>query len=165
MGLEAELSFAVTENLRIDTNIGLLDSEYKDAFITDPLDPPGTADVEVSGNQLVSAPEVTFSFSIVQDINLSKGDLTLRFDYRYTDDVFFTPFNRALESQDAYSNVGARIAYVSQQGNWGLSLWGKNLGNKEVKVGISSVPPWLGANQIGGVNKPRSYGLDLTYQF
>ena len=63
-GLESEFSFALSESLTMDFNFGLLSSEYKDSFVTDPLNTPGTPDVEVSGNQLVSAPDVTASVSV-----------------------------------------------------------------------------------------------------
>lgn len=165
-GVEAETAFLITEATTLDFNIGIMESEYRNSFVTDQLLPPGTPDADISGNRLVQAPDVTAAATLTHVFQPRVGDLTFRLDYRYVSKQFSTPFNRPLEQQKGYSDLGIRVTFEPRNfDNWGISFWGRNLTDEEVKLGITTVPPWLGANQIGGVNAPRHYGADLTYRF
>src|SRR5207342_2722602 len=74
-GLEVELTWAATDQLQLNANLGFLDTKY-----TDSKSPAVTLNTEFS-----AAPDETYAFGIQYDANLSKGgSLLWRADYIYT---------------------------------------------------------------------------------
>lgn len=73
--------------------------------------------------------------------------------------------------QDAYSLLNLRIGVGSESGNWRVSLFGRNLGNKAYYVAAAAQPlgglvSAGGAASAGGFfgwyGAPRTYGIELT---
>ena len=150
-------------NLELDFGVSLLDAEYDDYFTLDPNNiSAGVQDL--SGNKMIGAPEVTINFSAKYTAEIYDwGNLTLRSDYYYSDDVFFTQFENPKAMQGAYSVVNALISFEAMDKSWRSSLYGKNLNNETI---FSNV--FVGAGLYGEVailEPPRTYGIEFEFYF
>ena len=201
-GFEGEFYYQVTENFRIDSTIGLLNSELADqaplldtydqtggdpnlvvvkdagttqncvapvadvntlltagggafaglaAFLCTPNAPQASLGgatlnqfltgnglptfdgnvgnpVDVSGNKLPLAPEITFSVGAeyVFDINPS-WDLSVRGDFYHRGEVFTRIFNLEADRLDSFQNANAAIQLTNVDADWELELFVKNL--------------------------------------
>ncbi|MEL6860089.1 MAG: TonB-dependent receptor, partial [Pseudomonadota bacterium] len=201
-GFEGEFYYQVTENLRIDSTIGLLNSELADqaplldtydqtggdpslvvvkdagttqncvapiadvntlltagggafaglaAFLCTPdaaQDTLGGASlnqtlaasglptfdgsvgvpVDVSGNKLPLAPEITFSVGAEYVFDLSPSwDLSVRGDFYHRGEVFTRIFNLEADRVDSFQNANAAIQLTNVDADWELELFVKNL--------------------------------------
>ncbi|MCR9271394.1 MAG: TonB-dependent receptor [Hyphomonadaceae bacterium] len=202
LGFEGEFYYQVTENFRIDSTIGLLNSELADqdplldtydqtggdpslvvvkdagttqncvapiadvntlltagggafaglaAFLCTPNAPQATLGgatlnqfltlnglpnfdgnvgnpVDVSGNKLPLAPEVTFSIGAeyVFDVN-EDWDLSVRGDFYHRGEVFTRIFNLEADRIDSFQNANAAIQLTNDAADLELELFVKNL--------------------------------------
>ena len=88
-----------------------------------------TADLQVLTLQsrLVNTPKWSTNLGVQYGMNVGNGQLITRVDWSYTDDHYKDALNFPELRQDSFSLVDAFITYVSAQGNWEASLFGKNL--------------------------------------
>ena len=79
--------------------------------------------------------------------------------------LYWTPLNdskdRAEGIEDPYNLLDARISLAPANENWGVSIWGKNLANKDYR---NHVIAFLG-EEVSFFAPPRTYGVELTYNF
>jgi iron complex outermembrane receptor protein len=126
-GIEFELSYAATDQLLLQGNVGFLDTKY-----TDSQSPAVTLNTEFS-----RAPDETYNLGLQYDDDLSNGgSLVYRFDASYTGGYWRsnTPSLRrnaygvphSFEAGE-YWLVNARMAYTPPDGRYQLSLYGTNL--------------------------------------
>jgi len=114
MGIEWESTWLVTDAFRLYATLG-----YIDADVDDP-NPAAVAPL---------TPELTFSLSPEFNFPLGDGDITLRADYSFRDDMYGEPssdpgrFTR-IDSRDL---INFDITYRPTDGNWSISGYGKNV--------------------------------------
>ncbi|WP_160152764.1 TonB-dependent receptor [Microbulbifer sp. ALW1] len=168
-GLEAELTWLASDNLTINTSLGLLNAE----FTSYPnADANGS---DLSGNKLPSAPETSFNLGgqYYLPINSIGADLLLRLDYIYRDSFYNTAENeseRTLASGDTvhfgevedYQLVNARIGLQSQADTWNAALFVQNLTDEEYMV--ETRRDFLGTlRHFYGLE--RTAGIEVEYRF
>ncbi|NIB41005.1 TonB-dependent receptor [Pseudomaricurvus alkylphenolicus] len=160
-GFELEIVAAITDSLTFNANYGYLDAEY-DEFVLYGTDAKDTALFPYS-------PETTYSLGVNYNTPLPVGELNLRLDYSYVDDhvLYFDAPSAALTAVDDYSLLNARLTWsdikVGETGAFKLSIWGKNLTDEDYYInGVPNVQAGVGVNYLGN---PRTYGLDIAYQF
>lgn len=169
-GLEIEVLAALTDSLTLDGSLGLTDSEFDDQVID------GT---QLGGNQVQRTPDLTYSLGLSNEWGLANGSsLRLRLDLAYTDEIFYSAFNRQAgfdepggsDLAEDYFNVNARLLWYSQDDRWTVELSATNLtdeaqeGNVFRGIGFLDVPGGGGPEQIT-YNPPRQVGLRLGYRF
>ncbi|HKX98778.1 MAG TPA: TonB-dependent receptor [Steroidobacteraceae bacterium] len=121
VGVEWEGIWQVTEAFRIHSTLGYIDTSA-DEQVTDPDNPPPQAVAPLT-------PELTFSISPEYSFALGEGNLTLRADYSFRDDMYGEPsadpgrFTQ-IDSRDL---VNFDITYEPVDGNWSVSAYGKNV--------------------------------------
>ncbi len=128
-GLETELTWLATQKLKINFNLGLLDTGYK-TFLLDPTQSPVGP-----GSDFAQAPKQTYSVGFQHDARLKSGaGLTTRLDYnyvsgfqRYADPKYhpqYLGFPFRYEAGD-YGLVNARLQYVPKgDARWEVSaVW------------------------------------------
>ena len=120
---------------------------------------------DLSGNKLPNAPEYTAKLGINYETSIGSGDLRLRGEAYYQDEVFFTEWNRAAAYQDGYGLFNASVDYAFAGGNWMLSLWGRNLADEEVISNNIITAPLYNSVRVGSMLPPRTYGASVMYQF
>ena len=169
-GLEVELRAAVTDSLSLDASLGLTDSEFDEQIVSG---------VQLDGNQVQRTPDLTYSIGVSNEWSLEdNGFIRLRVDYSYTDEIFYTAFNRdggfadpgGSDLADDYDNVNARLFWYSMDEAWTVELSATNLLDEEQEgnvfrgIGFLDVAGGGGPEQIT-YNPPRQIGLRVGYRF
>ncbi len=164
-GIEAEFEAMLSERVNMFGSITLLDSEFKKypncpALVANPPIVGGSTDtkVDASGNETPLAPDFAYSFGASYTLPISQGDLRFAAMYSYNDGYYFDSVES--EEQPSYGLLNASINFQSNQ-NWGVELWGRNLGNQTHYR--SKLPSALAVLAVR--EAPRTYGVDLTYKF
>ncbi len=162
-GLELELNANLGSGVSVDFFATYLSAEYKEFFNGDYAN--GFAITDLSGNTLPNAPEYTAKLGINYETGLGEGDLRLRGEAYYQDEIYFTEWNRADAYQDGYGLLNASVDYAFAGGNWMLSLWGRNLSDEEVISNNIITAPLYNSVRVGSMLPPRTYGASVMYQF
>ena len=155
-GVEVEFRFAATDNLSFDGSYGYLDATYDQYTI----DLPPT---DFSGNTLNYAPENTAHIGVEYAMAMSDGDLIVRLDWSYRSDIYFDRANSALDTQEAYSLLNARLRYEAE--SYYVDFWGKNLGDETYVTGQLINPPFSCGCRTVNVGAPRTYGVTVGTRF
>ena len=160
-GGEIELRAKVTKDLELRGNVGVQRSKYVE-FVVHAVD--------VSGNQLALSPKVTMSGTVDWRVgDLFGGPFRVSADANYVAKQYFDPLNIERIAQGGYTVINARATLALGSSNqYSISLWGKNLGNKEY---VAYVLPTQQPSQGGlGLDytvpaEPRTYGVSATVHF
>jgi len=113
-GVEFEGTWAATDNFRLNATLG-----YIDVDVDDP-NPAAVAPL---------TPELTASFSPEFTIPAGSGEITLRADWSFRDDMYGEPSSdparfTLIESRDL---VNFDISYQPDDGDWTVGLYGRNV--------------------------------------
>jgi iron complex outermembrane receptor protein len=113
-GVEFEGTWAATDNFRLNATVG-----YIDADVDDP-NPNAVAPL---------TPEVTASLSPEFSFPVGNGEMTMRADWSFRDDMFGEPSSdpgrfTLIESRDL---INFDISYQPTDGDWTLGLYGRNV--------------------------------------
>lgn len=92
---------------------------------------------------------------------LAIGELTIRGESCFVDDVYFSPYNVDAVSQRSHNRHNAFITLDG--GDGALSAFGRNLTNKDV-IGTAAISTGL-TGFIGTLEPPRTYGVQLEWRF
>jgi len=159
MGLETELSFLLTDTLRVDLSYGYLDSEIK----------------QVEGDDanlyaLPNSPKNMFSGTIEWQVaQLPLGDLTFSFDYNWQDDSVTGVRRLVGISMDSYGVGGARLQLAGEdwmgKGNFSAAAWVKNIFDEEYYVDTFGSFNSIHANRVAAFGDPQTWGIDLEYRY
>jgi len=149
-GLEFDLNWQATNNLKLRVGVGWLDSEIDSAGL--------------SGNTLPNAPELQYTFIARYDRSLSNGyAVSGQVDYKYSDQMYKEATNNPLAQTDDYGVANARLTLTSPTGNWETSLWVKNMTDEEYLEHVFIVDFFGITADL--YNTPRVYGLTSSYNF
>lgn len=156
-GLDADfvLSPAALEGLTLNAGLGLLHTEIG-SFAS-------SSGVVPAGNRLPDAPEFSLNLGASYEFALS-GSVSARLalDGRYQSSAFKDALNDPVVAVDAYWVWNAR-ASILRKGDWDLSIWGKNLGNKRyVTQAVNQTVLGVGFRVYGA---PRTYGVSISKSF
>jgi iron complex outermembrane recepter protein len=163
-GAEWELYVLPTDSLSLDLAVSWLHSEYDDYMTADPAR-LALGVLDLSGNQLPQSPELTVNFGAEYVWTLQAGDLKVRGEYRWVDDVYFTAFNTATAYQEANDTANAFVSFDHAGGHWGASAFVRNLTDETVIATSTPGTTLVGAPAVGTLMPPRTYGVRLTYKF
>ncbi|MEM9397186.1 MAG: TonB-dependent receptor [Pseudomonadota bacterium] len=127
-GLEADINWLPSPNLRLVAGLSYLDSEYLDFEGAPGL--PGGAPQDLTGERRVFSPE--WQGSLAGDWTIPLTDRLEVFvggSVSWIDEqnIGATSNNNPQTIQDAYTLVNARIGVRSPSGDWELTLFGNNL--------------------------------------
>ena len=170
-GFELELSAVPTEGLTINAGLSYVDAEFDEFFVLtpDPNDPTGQDFIieDASDRPFARVPEWQANLSAQYEFDIgSIGSLRIRGDVAYKDDVFYTNDPTAatfdILHADSYTVYNAGITYLSPDGNWQVSAYGKNLGDEREINGGFSVDAF-GTTDVSTL-PPRMYFLTVRYR-
>jgi len=157
-GVEASVAFQASENLRLSANFGYVDATF-DSF---PNGGPGGADL--SGNDL-PAPDFTSAFTVDYGVPVAAlaGRLDWYGEYSYRGGYFSGANNDPVFERIGSRNlVNARFGYSHDSGNFGVSLWARNLFKEDFLN--TRGRDFLG-NQFVQRGEPRAYGIEVWHTF
>jgi iron complex outermembrane receptor protein len=152
-GFEAELTWAVTDNLLINASGSLIDAEYVD-FVT-------SAGVVFTGNRIQRSPENKFNLGFSYDFGQGALDraFSLKANYTHTGESFWTPNNTI--KQEAFGLFDASLRFQPPNADWNVTVWGKNLTDELYAVNAQA----FFGDLMNFYGAPRTYGVDLSYSF
>ena len=163
-GFEGEGVFAVGENTVLMASLGVIDPKY--TAIRFDLNNDGVIDAADKALKLPRAAELTYSLGFSHDWNLSGGGaISLRADYSYRDDAYYTDNNLGYLLDQEILNAG--LDFVSSSGKWVFSLYGQNLLDAVNHGGDTQLPNVIGPVPVGGTFSPltrgQTVGLEITF--
>jgi iron complex outermembrane receptor protein len=165
-GAELELRALLTENLSINIGIGLLSTEYDELSLTNPAT---SLPVDLSGNQLPSAPSVNMNIAVDYiAARGSWGELSMHINSQYVSKQWFSAYNDDYGYEgikaDGYMQSNARFTWSSLDESYDVSLWIKNIEeNNEPVYAINAQQTFMFDYYI--MPMPRHYGLDVNWRF
>lgn len=160
-GIELELVAMPLPGLMVDAAYGYLNKEFSKFVVSG-------SDVADSAGSV--APENTARLGVGYTFPVwGIGQLNTRIDATYTDEHGFTALNYKRVAADERTLLNARVTLSDIDvgaGDLRVSLWGKNLTNKEYRMygtdfGYNGALGYAG-NLYGEL---RSYGVDFIYEF
>jgi iron complex outermembrane receptor protein len=164
-GLEAEINYVVTDNLRFDLALGFLDAgldSIEGGSLNSGAD--NTSTTLTTANQMPYTPDWQIGLGINYSIDLSDGAyIRSRVDVNYTDDQFYTIENSPNNFQEAYTTVNANMTYVTAEEDWELTLGVKNLTDESYATTSRTSAD---AGSISrSISRPREVYLQARYLF
>jgi len=168
-GAEFEIWALPTENLSIKLGLGFLDTEFTELSLANEVTPDPTDEIDLSGNELISAPDLNVNLAIDYNIPVSWGRIHAHANANYQDDQFFSAYNDALNfgniGQDAYWLVNARLTTLfGEDENFSISAWVNNLADEEYDTYAINLQSGFGLDYFV-TGAPRTYGLEVGYRF
>ena len=143
---------------------------YTDAYFTSFPNAPCQVDEEgpcdLTGARLQRAPELTgnFSANYFRPLGDLGFGLVLGFDLLYQDDFFLAVDQDPFESQEAYTQINARIGLRSEDDMWSFMVFGRNLTDETVLVTAADAPLADGSH-IAVTEPPRLISAEFTIRF
>lgn len=167
-GLELDLMALLTEGLTFTLAYAYLDTEFTEVSAPD--------NPEVSEDDFVftNAPEHQYTLGLNYYYPLSFAGLTASLNYYWVDERFDT--QKAFEAEngsaviDDYGVLGGYLGLseisLGNAGSLEVSVWGRNLTDEEYFTSAPIILQPAGAYHKGVTwGEPRSYGIDLIYNF
>ncbi len=151
-GLEMEFTLRPTSGLEFFGSYAYLVATY-DEF----NDLSGR---DFTGNTLRQAPRHSLYIALHYEHPVGDGRLRARLDYRYQGKSFREPDN-SITIQPGFDLLDGSLAYESADNRWEVTLWAKNLLDREYIAHLYV----LGGNDYALFGPPRTYGLTVTLNF
>ncbi|MEM8694764.1 MAG: TonB-dependent receptor [Pseudomonadota bacterium] len=171
-GFEVETLLRPSPNFQFEGALTYVDAEFTEGQLTEPLRPapltqdPGTLLRDLDGLRLPRAPRWKFSMAGQFDHPLGDfGDISARLEYHWQSRIYFTVFNIDAASQDSYGLVRASIGFTSADERWSVRLFGDNLTNETYFTNQILTGTVYGAEFVGPLGAPRTYGVDFRFNF
>ncbi len=162
-GAEAELQWAPAEGWSVHLGVAILDTEITEwmAVDTDLSAWPNVVRRDVSGQELAMSPDLQYSALVNYEWSVGGNKvMDAAIDYGFVDST--TGGAEAPGATDDYGIANARIGFGSDDGQWRVLLWGRNITDEDYYPAA-----YNGGNgpliRVNGM--PRTYGISLDYKF
>jgi iron complex outermembrane recepter protein len=156
MGIEADADWQINDRLRIFASLGLLRAVF------DEYDNPDLGSYNPENRQMAHAPK--YQFSLGSAIKLA-SNWTFRADMEGKDEFYYS--NSHDSKSGSYVIYNASLQY--QKENWKVTLWGRNLFDKDYYTrgfyfGNDATDNYA-AHTYTQYGDPRVVGLTLSYDY
>ncbi len=173
-GFEADMEAILADNLLVTAGLSYNNTEIKDDVLLSPgcgapctvLDPAvfdtdGTTllGYNISGNSFPNAPEWIANFTARYAIPVATGEYYIFGDWSYKGDTNFFLYDSVEFNEDAYWLGGLRAGYKNNDGVE-VSVYVRNITDEIVLEGAIDFN-----NLTGFVNEPRTYGIEVGFDF
>ena len=128
----------------------------------DPATP--TCEIQLAGNPVRNTPEWAWNMHAEYDIPfVNAGELTLQGDVTYKSRIYFTEYEREIESSRAYTLVDIGAIYRTADDRLSFQVWAKNLFDVERTSSTFALATGrlIGATWL----PPRPYGATIGNNF
>jgi len=179
-GVEVDGRWMISDELTMSYAFAVLDHEFKDfengnCYAFQSITDPGSFDAATglcnyTGKSGQYTPEFTASLGLdwAKPVDLGifdyfRATVGLYHSAEQNVDVNLNP----LYDIDAYTKLDARISLEGE--NWTVALFGKNITDEQILTYVGNVPLSAGSfgtnTFYGFVDRPASYGVQLSYQY
>ena len=155
-GMELDILWMPTDNLRINAALGLLDAEYKEFLY-------GADQIDLSGQVLQNAPETTANLGLQYTAQIQHLELSTSIQYKYVSKKWDGNIVNSPRSEVQPTNlVDVNVDLSDPNSNWSLGIWAMNITDERY---ISN--SFVAAGVVGLVDyqPPRTYGMTLSLRF
>jgi len=186
-GVELELAGLLTRRFNWSAGVSYTDATFGDYVTLDPLNPanvaggpaydpanpdptafgaPGGGNVQLAGNRVRNTPKWAWNIHgefLLPVPAFAGGSFSLTGDVSHRSRVYFSEYEREIESAAAYTLVDAALKFSTGDDKLDVQLWGKNLGNVDRASSTFALATGrlLGATWLA----PRTYGVTAAYRF
>lgn len=162
-GFEVEAVAQLSENFSVLAAVGYIDAEFTEVITDSPTGPVDVSDTW----EFAFTPDWTSHISFNYDYGLGDmGELALNLSASYRDDTRIFSQVASLVDEGSYTLIDANVVWYSNDEHWTVGLHGKNLSDKEYRVGGYN---FYGLGQedsvIGYYGNPRTVALNVGYSF
>lgn len=177
-GIELDLAAQLTEGLRVDLGVALIDATIES--FPDAQCYPGQTAAEgcvggiqdLAGGELANSPDLKFNIGAVYEHELPNMGLNAIFGatYQWQDDVNFDLFGNPRTVQEAYGIANLRLGLVdSENQNYELALFVNNVFEEAYVAQIFDFQALYGGANVMAQNVPRNaqryFGIKLKAGF
>ena len=121
--------------------------------------------VDLTGNQLPSAPEKSARLGVQYNIDLDGTNLGLRADYYWQSDFYYRIFNTEQDLIRAWNVINVQASLTSNTGDWTMELWIKNLRNSNFVTGAYFTDASSGNFTNLFLLEPRTMGVTFKLRY
>ncbi|RVU41856.1 TonB-dependent receptor [Rheinheimera riviphila] len=162
-GLELEATLAATDALQLNLIVGYTDANFDEVRV---FDIPSQSVIDVSNLwSFANTPKLTGTFGGKYVMEVGGGELVLNaaMSHRSDTQIFELP---SMLDFGSYTLFNAGATWYAPDGHWDVSLQGRNLGNKEVRIAGYNFALLAGEQTITGYYAdPRTVSLSVGYRF
>ena len=157
-GMELELQTSPIDGLDLLANVAYFDAEVEDVPLraNSPLPP---RDVEP-----VYAPELQGTAMARYAWDALGGTMAVQADVTYSDEFYYNLRNFDADEFDDYTMWNALVSWESSEGNWLLTLAGRNLTDERAGIQGFDLATLCGCNEVS-YRAPRFYSVGVRYSF
>jgi len=169
-GFELDLQAQVTPDLMISYSMGYTDTEIDDDGLAvagcgapcTVTNPPGAVEGSflIDGNPLPQAPKITSNLIVDWSKQLESGAIYFQGDWVYRSKINFVLYEATEYRGKSLSEIGLRIGYRFGEGNHDLSVFGRNISDRERNIYTIDFN-----NLTGIVNEPRTWGVEYAWRY
>jgi iron complex outermembrane receptor protein len=152
-GIDIEAEPHLFDVFNVSVGLTYLDTEYVDF-----VDSLGR---DASGNFLQRTPEYQWNVSAEYETDLGqwRDGLKIRAGYSHKGKMFWAPENTNFE--EAYGTLDGRISVTPNEGDFTVSIWGRNLTDELYRTNIIA----FFGDEISRLGAPRTYGASVAVKF
>ena len=162
-GLELEATFAATDALQLNLIVGYTDASFDEVRVFDVV---SQSVIDVSNLwSFANTPKLTGTLGGKYVMEVGGGELVLNaaMSHRSETQIFELP---SMLDFGSYTLFNAGATWYAPDGHWDVSLQGRNLGNKEVRIAGYNFALLAGEQTITGYYAdPRTVSLSVGYRF
>jgi iron complex outermembrane receptor protein len=169
-GVEVELLAQLTESFQLGFSYGLQKPKYSE-YMALVETPPGSGIAvlsDLSDTPFGYSPENSAGLNLLYETNIGIGYLKARLDWAYKDDYWFVVNGDGANNQEAYTLLNGRLAIEEIAGPadtfFTVALWGKNITDQGYYFNGVDIFNSFGFD-FNLYAEPRTYGLDVTWNF
>ena len=163
-GFELEATMAPAAGWLVQGGVGYTDAGYTE------LDPDENFTTDIRSitldNKLVNAPDWTTSLGVQYDYAMANdwGNLIGRVDWSYRSKTYKDAMNFPEIAQDGYHLLDLSLTWLSQNGDWEVSAFGKNVTDERyLSSGFANaLTQGWGSGIVG---RPAEFGISVAYMF
>ena len=162
-GLELEATVAATDALQFNLIVGYTDASFDEVRV---FDIPSQSVIDVSNLwSFANTPKLTGTLGGKYVMSVGGGELVLNaaMSHRSETQIFELP---SMLDFGSYTLFNAGATWYAPDGHWDVSLQGRNLGNKEVRIAGYNFALLAREQTITGYYAdPRTLSLSVGYRF
>ena len=99
------------------------------------------------------------------DAPIVDGDMILRLDYYWQDDMYAREFNTDGDVIEAWDQFNLSLIFESADGQWSARAWARNLADEDNITGHYLTSDTSGFYRNYFLTEPRIFGASIRYNF